>query len=309
VKVSIVLPVYNYAHYLDGRMQTLLAQTYRDFELIAVDDGSIDDSRRVIEKYAADPRLRTLWCDQNGGLPYLRWNDGAAMAQGEYLLFAGADDLCEPTLVERLVAVLDAHPDVGLAHVRSWTIDHAGNRLRLAPGGDRWESDFVASGEDEAPFLTLRNTIPNGSAVMMRRELFERCGRHDVSLRLCADWMLWARMLRVARVAYVAEPLNYFRKHRHTLRRTQLEHLLVEQCQVLDYILHSFAISDDVAEEAWNQMAALWVRAVRKRGLRDLRGSARVYRLARRLDPQFGRRCARLVQRKVFGAAARTAPV
>ena len=114
-KVSIVLPNYNYAKYLDERIQSLLNQTYKDFELIILDDASQDNSIEVIEKYRNDPRVKTKYFSENSGLPYQRWNDGADMAQGEYLLIAGADDSCHPTLLEKLVEKLDNYPHVGLS--------------------------------------------------------------------------------------------------------------------------------------------------------------------------------------------------
>src|SRR5215475_1380037 len=88
VKVSIVLPNYNYARYLHERMTTLLAQTMADYELIVVDDGCTDNSRAVLQKYFEDRRVRGYWYDVNSGSPYARRNDAARAAAGEYLFFA-----------------------------------------------------------------------------------------------------------------------------------------------------------------------------------------------------------------------------
>jgi glycosyltransferase involved in cell wall biosynthesis len=107
-KISIVLPNYNYARYLDERIQSLLNQTYQDFELIIVDDASTDNSLETIDKYIADPRVKTIFYPNNSGSVYQRWNDGAEIATGEYLIFAGADDSCHPTslvLKERLQVI------------------------------------------------------------------------------------------------------------------------------------------------------------------------------------------------------------
>src|SRR5262249_39283856 len=128
-RLSIVLPNYNYARYLDERIQSLLAQTYRDFELLILDDASRDNSRAVIERYVHDRRVRVRYYAENSGSTYPRWNDGAAMATGEYLLIAGADDSCHPTMAEKLLAKLEAHPSVGLAYCHSLVIDEAGQRI------------------------------------------------------------------------------------------------------------------------------------------------------------------------------------
>jgi glycosyltransferase involved in cell wall biosynthesis len=222
-KISIVLPNYNYARYLDERIQSLLAQTYKDFELIILDDASTDNSLEVIEKYTADSRVKTKFFTENSGLPYKRWNDGADMAQGEYLLFAGADDSCHPTLLERLVEKLDNHPNVGLAFCQSWQINSEGKRLGLMKSWtnkldkERWSQDFVDSGKNEIQYLLFQNTIPNASAVLMRRQIFIEAGKFDTQLRLSADWLLWVNMLMISDIAFVAEPLNYFRRHENTV--------------------------------------------------------------------------------------------
>src|SRR5690349_24094801 len=117
-KVSVVVPNYNYARFLDLRIRSLLNQTFTDFELIIADDGSTDGSQDVIRKYTGDPRVKPVFYTKNSGLIYQRWNDGAALARGEYLIFPGSDDSAEPTLLERLVKVLDENPSVGLAYAQ-----------------------------------------------------------------------------------------------------------------------------------------------------------------------------------------------
>lgn len=299
-RVSIVLPIYNYGHYLHERMRSLLAQTYRDFELIAVDDGSTDDSRAVVETYRSDPRLKTIWYDTNGGHPYLRWNDGAAAARGEYLLFAGADDSCEPTLLETLVDLLDAHPEVSLAHTRCLVIDAEGRPTGVLPHQPRWSSDFIATADEEAPYLFVKNTIPNASSVLMRRSLFEACGRFDISMRLCADHLLYAQMLRLGSIAYDARPLNHFRTHPRTLRSTEsASYLLLETYRTLAYMRGAFAVPQDAADKAYRIAAREWLRLVgRIRSAREARTAWAVLHVAREVDPHFGRRAWRLMQRE-----------
>jgi glycosyltransferase involved in cell wall biosynthesis len=244
-KVSIVLPNYNYARYLDERIQSLLNQTYSDFELIILDDASTDNSVEVIEKYTDDPRVKTKFYSENSGLPYKRWNDGADLAEGEYLLIAGADDSCHPTLLEKLVEQLDAYPFVGLAFSQSWGIDGEGNRTHSWKQHtdeldvNRWAKDFVDKGINELEYLVNKNTLPNASAVLLRRKNFVDAGKFDVSLRLTADWMLWAKMLMISDIAFVAEPLNYFRSHSNTVRKNSEKTGLhiSEASQVQDYIV------------------------------------------------------------------------
>jgi glycosyltransferase involved in cell wall biosynthesis len=244
-KVSIVLPNYNYARYLDERIQSLLNQTYSDFELIILDDASTDNSIEVIEKYTGDTRVKTKFYSENSGLTYKRWNDGADLAQGEYLLIAGADDSCHPTLLEKLVKKLDAHPSVGLAFSQSLEVDSngtlIGSMIRMTDGfienKERWRTDFVEQGKIELKNLLLVNTIPNASCVLMRRDIFFRVGKFDEKFRLSADWVLWGKMLTISDIAFISEPLNYFRTHSQSVgSRVKVEIAIKENCLAIEMI-------------------------------------------------------------------------
>lgn len=271
-KVSIVLPNYNYARYLDQRIQSLLNQTYTDFELIIVDDASTDNSLEVIHKYTHDSRVKTLFFEQNSGLPYKRWNDGSDLAQGEYILFAGADDSCEPTLIEKLVEKLDHYSNVGIAYSQSMQMDSDGNIGRsLKSRTDeldkgRWAQDFVNNGRNECQYLVVKNTIPNASSVLLRRSVFEAAGKFDVNLRLVADWMLWAKMLMISDIAFVAEPLNYFRLHSTTVTsntRRAGRHV-EESYQVVSFIKNNTDLPKKSVEKAYNRLVNRWVNSVLK---------------------------------------------
>jgi glycosyltransferase involved in cell wall biosynthesis len=254
-RISVIVPNYNYARYLDERLGSILAQTYADFELIILDDASTDGSREVIARYAGDPRVRTRFFETNSGSVYARWNDGAAMASGEFLLFAGADDSCDPRLLEKLLAPLVADARIGLSFCRTWFIDADGARLHLDPAIDfpdsRWASDFVADAGFWLPLLIPQNVIPNASAVLIRREMFEAAGRFRADLRLTSDWVLWIRIASLARVAYVAEALNHFRTHagtvREAMRTTANWHRPGELFAALEAVRKSPAFEGEVA--------------------------------------------------------------
>jgi glycosyltransferase involved in cell wall biosynthesis len=265
-KVSIVLPNYNYARYLDERIQSLLNQTYKDFELIILDDASTDNSVEIIGKYTAEPRVKTKFYSENSGLPYQRWNDGAEMAQGEYLLIAGADDSCHPTLLEKLVDKLDNNPSVGLAFSQSWEVDDDGKIIRSMKewtddlNQERWAEDFVDDGKNECQYLLFKNTIPNASPVLMRYRIFNEAGKFDTQIRLAADWMLWARMLLISDIAFVAEPLNNFRTHQNTVRSTTKAGLFIEECsKTIRYVAKNIQLPQNVLEKAANNIISSWL--------------------------------------------------
>lgn len=311
-KVSIVLPSYNYARYLDERIQSLLEQTYKDFELIIVDDASTDNSIEVINKYVHDSRVRTYFFEKNSGLPYKRWNDGSDLAQGEYILFAGADDKCEPTLIEKLVEKLDQNPKVGIAYCQSLRIDSEGN-----VGGSlknrtddldrkRWAQDYVNDGKDECRYLVVKNTIPNASAVLLRRRVFEEAEKFDVNLRLAADWMLWARMLMISDIAFVAEPLNYFRLHSTTVTSNtrKLGKHIEEDYQVISFITNHVELSQRSIDKAYNRLVNRWVNSILNSAMSqpgEVIGKARMfYEIASSQDTKVNRRLLERVIRDFF---------
>lgn len=311
-KVSVVLPSYNYARYLDQRIQSLLDQTYRDFELIIVDDASTDNSVEVINQYSADPRIKTCFFSQNSGLPYKRWNDGAALAQGEYLLFAGADDSCHPSLLEHLVAKLDANPNVGLAYTQSLEINGEGKVIRSLVertndlDQQRWQHDYINNGRDECRYLAVKNIIPNASGVMLRRSLFEQAGRFDQSFRLVSDWMLWAKLLLISDVAYIAEPLNYFRIHRETVRsstRRSGSHI-EEYYQVLAFISQNVELPESVLDRAYTRLMNRWfnsvVRLLVTQPTLVIDKAKTFYRIASQRDTHVNRRLFKRVMKDIF---------
>jgi len=119
-KVSVIVPNYNHAKYLRRRVESILAQTYQDFELILLDDCSTDGSREILREYAGDPRVRLDFNEKNSGTPFKQWNKGVGMARGKYVWIAESDDYAEPAFLERMTAMLEEHEDVAFAFCRSW---------------------------------------------------------------------------------------------------------------------------------------------------------------------------------------------
>jgi glycosyltransferase involved in cell wall biosynthesis len=300
-KVSIVLPNYNYEQYLDERIQSLLNQTYQDFELIILDDASKDSSIQVINKYVNDTRVITKFYTENSGLPYKRWNDGSKLATGEYLLFAGADDSCDLTMISRLVDQLDRHPSVGLAFSQSWEIDSNGNRLGsmikitngLGEGKERWEDDFITPGRDELRDLLFLNTIPNASCVLMRLDVFVAAGRFDEKLILAADWMLWSKMLMISDLAFIAEPLNYFRTHPNTVRQKAkkkdldvLESILVRK-HIMEY--PNLAVAPPIKHQVFDMMQWEWIgMLLRSLNSASFKQNLSIYKYLSSVNPKVG---------------------
>ncbi|MEW6517696.1 MAG: glycosyltransferase family A protein [candidate division FCPU426 bacterium] len=216
--VSVVVPSYNHARYLGRRLDSILEQTLQDFELIILDDASTDESPLVIKKYLPHPKIRFVQNQTNSGSVFKQWAKGFALSQGRYIWMAESDDWADPRLLETLVALLEKHPRAGLAYCQSAIVNQDGAVIGnavgwtedFAPG--RWQRDFVNSGMDEIRnYLTNRNTIPNASAVLIRKSALEALGPLNTDFQLCGDWMLWVRLLEKNDVAFCSQSLNYWR--------------------------------------------------------------------------------------------------
>lgn len=294
-KVSIILPNYNYAEYLDERIKSLLEQTFQDFELIIIDDASSDNSIEVIKKYSTDKRIRTFFNKKNSGLTYKRWNDGADLSRGKYLMFAGADDSCEKSLLEKLVEKLDNNISAGLAYSQSWEINCDGKKIRTFKFGtdfldkERWEKDFADKGKNECYYLLFQNTIPNASAVLIRRQNFFDCGKFDESLLILADWKLWFRILLNSDVVFIAEPLNYYRKHSVSVCNKSVRNgiFVEESYSLISYLLKHLKVPEEVAEQIFENQMNIWTRRIISKDMKiPMKRNLKIYKSSRDLDPK-----------------------
>jgi glycosyltransferase involved in cell wall biosynthesis len=258
-KVSVVVPNYNHARFLPKRIESILGQTFQGFELILLDDCSTDDSRSILAKYADSSRVRKEFNEINSGSSFKQWNKGVRLARGEYVWIAESDDHADGRFLEKLVARLDAEPEAGFAYCRSWSVSFDDQPNGFADPAfvesdprHRWTRDFCAEGLAECrSYLRLCNTVPNASAVVFRKAIYQQVGGADESLRLCSDWKLWVAMALTGKVVYLAEPLNYYRFHNATVRsviygsETELRESLPVRWWILDQATRSeWPISD-----------------------------------------------------------------
>lgn len=308
-KVSVVIPNYNHARYLRQRIDSVLGQTYQDFEVILLDDCSKDDSRSILSEYARDPRVRIEFNETNSGSTFKQWNKGVRLAQGKYVWIAESDDHADECFLERLVSVLEAEPEVTLAYCRSWQISEDDQKQGF---GDsyleyldqrRWAMDFRADGREECrDYFVCSNTMPNASAVIFRKAIYEQVGGADESLKLCGDWKLWAAMALEGRIAYVSEPLNYYRAHDASVRsKSKLTRLNVaEALQVIRWILDRVTPPDTVLRKVYKACAGLWFPA-----LMSLRVSfalkGMIWQKVRAVDPHPSRRFLRAALDPAWG--------
>lgn len=226
-KVSVVVPNFNYAKYLDQRMETILNQTYQDFEVIILDDKSTDNSREVIEKYRNHPKMREIvYNERNTGSPCKQWKKGCDMARGEYVWIAEADDFCELTFLEKAVSALEANANADLFYSGSYqNWDDANDTKFVNRRFDRWALPKFALPKGETyyvfdgplyleNYLSFNNSIYNASGALFRRLSADAQAWEYVDSFYClGDWALWSYIIGKSKVIICPEPLNRFRMH------------------------------------------------------------------------------------------------
>ena len=247
--VSVTVPNYNHARFLRQRIDSILNQTFQDFELILLDDASTDDSVTILEEYAAHPRVTHFAVnDSNSGRPCQQWEKGIQLSSGNTIWIAESDDWAHPEFLERMYELLHSSEQNVLASCRSRKIDVDGQpdsrgyfwADAVEPG--RWNSAYSNNGPDEIRhYLSVRNTIPNASAVVFKRIPALRVS-FPSNLRFTGDWVLWLRLLRHGNLAYAPEVLNQFRMHSGTTRAV-LDRLSERQ-RITEYLM---AISESGA--------------------------------------------------------------
>lgn len=219
--VSVIIPNYNHAAYLEQRLISVAMQEYPNLNGYVLDDCSGDKSQNIIEEFVKqDQRFIVNFNETNSGSTFSQWNRGVRLAQDEFVWIAESDDIADSTLLARLVKVMESDNTIVMAYCQSHRMNTAGEitgswkDFTDSLDATHFNADFVMDGKDYiSRFLIHRNTIPNASAVLFRKSIFERAGGALEHLRTNGDWLMWLKMLCFGKVAYVTEPLNYFRYH------------------------------------------------------------------------------------------------
>jgi glycosyltransferase involved in cell wall biosynthesis len=225
--VSIILPNYNHARFLRKRIDTILGQSYQDFELIILDDHSTDESREIIMEYASgDKRIRYNFNEANSGNTFRQWQKGIAIASADWIWIAESDDYAELTFLERLMSKLQENEKAGIAYCQSHFVDQndniIGNHLKNLSEIDTelWKKDFCMPGKEIlAKYLIVLNIIPNASAVVFKKSLILNVDWDEVqTYKLSGDRLFWSILINQTNLCFVSDSLNFFRMGNSTVR-------------------------------------------------------------------------------------------
>lgn len=233
-KVSVIVPNYNYGQYLTRRIDSILRQTFQDFEIIILDDCSTDNSREIIERYKDHPKVsHIVYNDENSGSPFTQWDKGISIASGSYIWIAESDDMADDTFLHRTVSVLDSHAGVAVAYTLSRLIDPADNVIDnhiektvyspYDPPQATGETVVYDGASYFASRLIAHNVIYNASMALFRAETFRNLDiRLYKQLRYIGDWAFWSAMSLKGDVAEIRVRLNSFRQHQSSTTKLSL---------------------------------------------------------------------------------------
>lgn len=202
--ISVVIPTYNRARYLPEAIQSVLNQTYRDFEIIVVDDGSTDDTQSILQAWIGQGLIRYHYQD-NAGVSAAR-NTGVELAQGRLIAFLDSDDLFMPAKLEKQVAIFEQTPDLGFVHCSFMKFNDQGQHL-----GERNTSRF--QGRVYPRMLHEWSVLMATPCMLMRKDVLEEVGGYDEHMTWAEDLDLWRRIARHYPIDLVPEVLVKVRVH------------------------------------------------------------------------------------------------
>lgn len=254
--VSVIIPNYNHAQYLEARIRSVLDQTMGDFELILLDDASTDQSVSILEQYSTHTKTSQLIINQeNSGSPFSQWQKGLAVATGKWIWIAESDDLADPLFLSTALRQLDQQPDASLFYSDAVYLP-SGNEP--VPFGNyaqpknqyfntgRWSENYMNAGIAEINFcLKKACTINNISSVVFRKSILEEAIKDAEHFRFHGDWFCLLKACSLGHVLYSHQCLNQFRMKSNSLLtgdnklQSQLEYF-----RILDWILQQHFVSN-----------------------------------------------------------------
>jgi cellulose synthase/poly-beta-1,6-N-acetylglucosamine synthase-like glycosyltransferase len=225
-RVSVIIPTYNRAHMLREAVDSVLCQTFKDYEIIIIDGFSTDDTEAVVNSYH-DRRIK-YYKNQNNGIASINRNFGIEKSRGEYIAFLDDDDLWLPEKLEKQVKLLDSNKKLGLVYSDCFIIN--------ANGTIRKKSYLTGRPLLRGASLTklLRfNFIPT-LTVVIRKKVLEKVGVFDPSRKFCEDYDLWLRISQFYSIDHVNQPLAKYRINRESLTYRSLPLVYIQDFKIVD---------------------------------------------------------------------------
>lgn len=212
MKVSVIIPNYNHARYLERRIHSVLNQDYQDYEVLILDDQSTDDSYRIIQQYAEHPKVTGIIRNEaNSGSTFKQWAKGIGLTQGEWIWIAESDDWCEKDFLSTLMKGVQDHPNAVLAFAQSYIVNDKEEVRSISKHHLLYE---MVSGPSYVKYVLSRgNSVYNASMAVFKRKAYGQVSEKFLEFTFCGDWLFWIEIAQQGDIFISGRVLNYFRKH------------------------------------------------------------------------------------------------
>ena len=208
MKFSVIIPLYNKAPYVSKAIASVLSQTFTDYELVIMDDGSRDDSFATAQKAIEGREHCCLYKQENAGVSMAR-NNAVALSRGDYLCFLDADDWWEPTFLEYMSKLVEEFPDAGIYGTNYTIVNETKHKTRIAPIGvdSGFEKGYINYCQVYAKTLAMPLT---SISVAIPRPVFDEMKGFPKGIKLGEDFLLWIHIALKYKVAFLNKPLAYY---------------------------------------------------------------------------------------------------
>jgi SAM-dependent methyltransferase len=262
-RISVVVPSYNYAHYLPERLNSILRQDYPIFEILFLDDKSKDNScelaHEILSRQSIDYRI--VANEENSGSVFKQWKKGVDLARGTHVWIAESDDSSADNFISETRKGFQIS-EVVLSYCESKQIDETGHLLAnnyLAYVSDidekLWRSGFVMDGHEAAKSLCIKNIIPNVSAVLFKaetlRSVLELHIDHILNYRVAGDWLVYVLLLQQGRLAFTPQPANSHRRHVNSVTLSAFNSSQLKEIRdIQSFVAKEFQLSAEQTAQA-----------------------------------------------------------
>lgn len=237
MKVSVFIPCYNAERYIEETLLSILNQTYRDFQVIVIDDGSTDKSAKIVEEYREkDSRIKLLYNKENKGIAYTR-NRGIQECDTEFIAIMDADDIAPLDRLEKEVSYLEKYKNIGAVGGQYILIDEKGNIMKTV-------SNYAKTPLEIKALLFLKNIISNSSVMYRRNVVLENHLKYLDGYYGLEDYRFWVEFANVAQIVNLPDILLYYRVVNTGLSKSAVNQKLEERNECFDQI-HRYAFNSN----------------------------------------------------------------
>ena len=257
IKISVIVPNYNYAKFMYQRIYSILRQNYKLYELIILDDCSKDNSKEVIDDICNNLKdyinIKSVYNTTNSGSAFKQWKKGMKLATGDYVWIAEADDYCEAKLLRTLVKPIKKDKNIMISYSDTAFIDTFGNIIlkSIKPEIDiqksgHWDKSYINNGLDEIKNYSYLNcTIANVSSAIIKNGNYEEYLTMSGEYKQAGDWLFYVNLISNGDIAYSNKILNYYRVHGNNVSSTMNHQKHIDEInKIHKYYVETFDLTD-----------------------------------------------------------------